>query len=85
MPADVKELTARAVNEAFDTWARQHPSLAAVINRIELSEQAAVSLRDSDAYRKAVAGYYRSLSEVELLNKLLSLAGPVIERLLSIH
>jgi len=53
-----------------------------VIDRISLTDRAVESLRDSDEFRQAVAAYHRGMSETDLLNKLLDLAGPVVSRLL---
>ena len=79
MPNDiVRELVVRAVQQAFDAWAIEHPSLSGVIDRIELTQQAAESLRNSEAYRAAVEAYHRSRGELDLLNRLLDLAAPAI-------
>ena len=79
----VQNAVERAVGRAFDRWSAEHPSLAAVIDHITLTERAVESLRDSDEYRQAVAAYHRGMSETDLLNKLLDLAGPVISSLLA--
>ena len=79
----VQQAVAQAVGQAFDLWAVEHPSLAAVIDRITLTQRAAESLRDSDEFRQAVAAYHQGLCEADLLNKLLDLAGPIISRLLA--
>ena len=79
----VQSTVEQAVGQAFDRWSAEHPSLAAVIDHITLTERAVESLRDSDEYRQAVAAYHRGMSETDLLNKLLDLAGPVISSLLA--
>lgn len=78
----IEQLVVRAVKQAYDAWAAEHPGLAAVIDRIALTAQAAQSLRASADYRQAVADYHRGLAEVDLLNRLLDLAGPIIAGLL---
>ena len=78
----IEHLVTQAVQQAYDVWAAQHPSLAAVIDRIALTEQAAQSLRTSADYRKAVADFHRGLAEVDLLNRLLDLVAPIIAGLL---
>ena len=79
----VQQIVVRAVQQAYDAWAAEHPSLAAVIDRISLTEQAVESLRGSEQYSQAVAGYYRSQSELEFLNKLIDLAGPIVGAILA--
>ena len=79
----VQELVSRAVNQTFEKWAAEHPSLAAVIDRIRLTERAAESIRNSEDYRKAVASFYRARSETEFLGQLLTLAGPIVRSLLA--
>lgn len=79
----MEQLVVRAVQQAYDAWAGQHPGLAAVIDRIALTQQAAQSLRDSEDYRKAVADYHQGLAESDLLGRLLDLAGPIVTALLA--
>jgi len=79
----VQSAVERAVGQAFDRWANEHPSLAAVIDRIMVTDRAVESLRESDEYRQAVTAYHNGMSENDMLNKLLDLAGPVISRLLT--
>lgn len=78
----IEQAVVRAVQRAYDAWAAEHPNLAAVIDRISLTQQAAQSLRDSDEYRQAVAAYHQGMAESELLNKLFDLAGPIVTALL---
>ena len=78
----VQEAVERAVGRAFDAWAAKHPSLAAVIDRIALTERSVASLREADAYRAAVAAYYRDRSQTELVSRLTDLAAGVLGRLL---
>ncbi len=79
----VKQVVVRAVQQAYDAWAAEHPSLAAVIDRITLTERAVKSLRDSEAYRQAVAAYHQSQSELQLLHELIELAGPIVSAILA--
>lgn len=79
----IEQLVVRAVQQAYDAWAAQHPSLAAVIDRIALTQQAAQSLRNSEDYRNAVADFHAGLAEADLLNRLLDLAGPIVTGLLA--
>ena len=80
---DVEPIIVRAVQQAYDNWAVEHPSLAAVIDRIELTQQTVESLRDSQAFRDAVEAYHNSCGELELLNRLIDLAGPIITAILA--
>ncbi len=80
----IEQLVVRAVEQAYDAWAAQHPSLAAVIDRITLTTEVAQSLRTSADYRKAVADYHRGLAEADLLSRLIDLAGPIVTGLLQL-
>ena len=79
----VRQTVASAVEQAYDKWAVEHPSLAAVIDRVSLAESTTESIRDSKEYREAVAAYHQGLSEVELVDKLTELAGPILTALLA--
>ncbi len=79
----VQQTIVRAVQRAYDGWAVEHPSLAAVIDRITLTQHVVESLRDSPEYRDAVAGYQRGLTETDLLVRLTELAGPILAALLA--
>jgi hypothetical protein len=78
----IEQAVARAVQQTYDAWAAQHPSLAAVIDRIALTTQAAQSIRDSAEYKQAVADFHQGLAETDLLNRLLDLAGPILAGIL---
>ena len=83
MAADALEQNiARAVNQAYDAWAALHPNLAAVIDRITVTDHAAESLRATPEYRQAVADFHAGLAETDLLNRLLDLAGPILANIL---
>ena len=79
----VPQAVARAVGQAYDNWAAQHPSLSAVIDHIAVTDRTIESLRDSDQFRQAVAGYHQGMSEVELLDRLTGLAETVLVGLLA--
>lgn len=79
----IQQIVVRAIQQAYDKWADEHPSLAAVIDRITLTEHAAESLRTSDEYRNAVAAYHESKSELALLQQLIELAGPIVQAILA--
>ncbi len=80
----VTELVAAAVGEKFDEWALRHPSLAAVIDRISLTERTVESLRDSAEYRDAVAAYHRDMNELGFLARVADLAGPILHAVLGL-
>ncbi len=74
----LNRLVEQAVGQSFALWAVEHPSLAAVIDRLELTTQTAESLRAAPAYRQAVEDYYRDRNEQGLLNQLAQFAGPIL-------
>ncbi len=78
----VQQTIVRAVQRAYDGWAGEHPSLAAVIDRISLTESAVESLKDSTEYQQAIAAYHRDMSDANLLNRLVELAGPIVTAML---
>jgi len=79
----VRQTVARAVAKAYDQWAAEHPSLATVIDRITLTANVVQSLRDSDEYRQAVTAYHRGMSELDLLDRLVELAAPMLATILT--
>jgi len=79
----VRDAVAQAVGEAYDHWALEHPSLAAVIDRIRVTERAAESLRRSRAFAEAVEAYHQSRGKLDLASRLLDLAEPVVLALLA--
>lgn len=79
----VQQTVVRAIQRAYDGWAIEHPSLANVIDRISLTQNAVESLRDSQEYRDAVAAYHRGMSETDLLARLTALAGPILTGVLA--
>jgi len=80
----INELLADAVGKEFDDWAAEHPTLAAVIDRVRLTEQTIESLRDTEGYRQAIAAYHRDQSELNLLAGLAELAGPILRGILGL-
>ena len=80
----VTELTAAAIGQKFDEWAILHPSLAAVIDRISLTERTVQSLRDSAEYREAVEAYHRDMNELSFLGQIADLAGPLLHAILGL-
>ena len=79
---NVNNIVSQAVGRRYDEWAAEHPSLAGVIDRMELSLQTAERLRETPAYWEAVNAYHQSRSELALLNRLLELAGPILRGIL---
>jgi 2-oxo-4-hydroxy-4-carboxy--5-ureidoimidazoline (OHCU) decarboxylase len=74
----------KATEQAYADWAAAHPSLAGVIDRMVLQERTTESIRKSPEFRQAVAGFYESQNELDLVNQLMSLAGPVLQKVLGI-
>ncbi len=83
MEAEVQQLVEAVVGGKYDEWAVQHPSLASVINRIAVINQTVESMRDTEEYKAAVAEYVQGRIEVDFINKIIDLAGPIITKLLS--
>ncbi len=79
----VQQLVAQAVGQAYDAWAAQHPSLAAVIDRIVLTQRTVESLRESAEYQQAVDAFHRDQNELGLLKQLIDLATPFLAGLLA--
>ena len=79
----VRQLVAQAVQQTYQQWAAEHPSLASVIDQIHLTDIVVESLRDCQEYRQAVEAYHKGLSEIDLLNRLIELAGPLLTALLA--
>jgi len=80
----IQQLVVRAVQQAYDAWSTEHPSLAAVIDRITLTQQAAESLRTSQAFKQAVEAYHSASAEAELLDRLTELAWPIVSSILAV-
>jgi hypothetical protein len=79
----VEQAVSQAVGRAYDRWAAEHPSLASVIDRFTVLERTAQSLRQTEAYRRAVAAYRRGRNELELIHRLTELAAPLVSGLLA--
>jgi len=77
-PKTVNALVAAAVGQRFDAWTAEHPSLAAVIDRISLTDRTVESLRQTPAYRQAVDAYHRDHNQLTFLTRLTELAGPIL-------
>ena len=73
----------QAVGQSFEQWASQHPALAAVIDRVRVTDITVASLRNSPEYRQAVADYTQGVTELNLLSQLIKLAGPILVGLLA--
>lgn len=74
----LNEKIEKAVGVAFDNWAQEHPSLAAVMDRIEICERTAISLRKSDECRQAMKNYQQAAVESDILSRLTGLAETII-------
>lgn len=81
---EIESAVSKAVAQAYEAWAVEHPSLAAVIDRTKLTHQTVESLRSSPQYQQAIEGYYQGLNELNLANQLLDLAVPILGRILGI-
>jgi hypothetical protein len=73
----------RATEQAYWDWAAAHPSLAAVIDQLTITQQAASRLRESPEFHRAIASYYNARNELNLVNRLAELAGPIVSSILS--
>jgi hypothetical protein len=83
MARSIQEIVEQAAQQSYQAWAAQHPSLAAVIDCTKLIEHVAASLRGTPQYDAALAGYYRSRSELEFIGKLMDLCAPLLATLLA--
>jgi len=79
----LEQMVVTAVQRAYDDWAIEHPSLAAVIDKVTLTEHATESLRDSPEYARAVAEYRQGQSDLSLLEQFVGLAGQVLKTILA--
>jgi hypothetical protein len=79
----IEQIISSAVGAAFDAWAVEHPGLAAAIDRLNFSDSVVESLRKSPQYRQALEEYRKSNLELDLLNRLVELAGPIVTALLA--
>lgn len=78
----VQALVEQAVGRQFEAWAREHPSLAAAIDRVAVVDRASRRLRESDDYRAAVGAYRQARDEQRLLAELADLAQNALAVLL---
>ncbi len=79
----IQQIVELAVGRVYDAWAAEHPSLAAVIDRIKLTERTVQSLRETPQYKQAVRQYHEARNELQLLETLANLAGPAINAVLA--
>jgi hypothetical protein len=79
----VAELIAVAVGKSFDAWAVEHPSLSRLVDRTSVEQMTVESLRETPAYQAAVEAYVQARVEIDLLNKLVELAAPIVLGLLA--
>jgi hypothetical protein len=78
----VQAAVAQAAAQAYEAWAAGHPTLAAVIDRMELTQQTSESLRQSPEYKQAVLDFGKAQSELTLVSQLVELAGPILRNIL---
>jgi ABC-type proline/glycine betaine transport system substrate-binding protein len=83
MEQKINELAANAVAQAWDSWAAEHPNLARFIDRVTVTDRTVESLRNSDEYKKAVQGFHDANNDLDFLNKIIDLAGPILLALLA--
>jgi hypothetical protein len=79
----LRQAVEKAAEQAYWDWAAAHPSLATVIDQIAVTQQTASRLRETAEYRQAVAAYHDSRNELNLLNRLLDLVGPIVASILN--
>lgn len=79
----INELVASAVGQSFDAWAAQHPTLAAVIDHVTLTDRTVESLRTSPEYQSAIEAYHRDANELRFLSQLVELVQPILLGLLA--
>ena len=79
----VQQIVTKAVQQAYEDWAVEHPGLAGVIDGIVLAQRTVESLRDSEQYREALEEYQQARIESNLFNRILTLAGPILQTILA--
>ena len=79
----VQQIVSKAVQQAYEDWAAEHPGLAGVIDGIVLTQRTVESLRDSEQYRDAMEEYQQARIESNLFNRILTLAGPILQTILA--
>lgn len=82
LSADVQSIVEKAVQQAYADWATEHPSLAAVIDRIVIVERSAQRLRETAEYKQAIAAYTDSRNELDLFGQLLTIVSPILQQVL---
>ncbi len=79
----VRQAVETVTEQAYWDWAAAHPSLAAVIDQMIVTHQTASRLRETPEFHQAIAAYHASRNELDLVNRLSELAGPIVRSLLS--
>ena len=77
-PKPVTEIVEEAVGQAWDAWAAEHPSQAAVIDQLDIKHRTAAELRETEEYRAAVEAYHDGLAETDMLKRLVEMAVPLV-------
>jgi hypothetical protein len=83
--ARIEQAVEQATEWAWENWSLEHPSLARVIDRTQLTDRTAASLRRSPEFRQAVEAYHRAGAELELMTRLSELATAALRRVMGLH
>jgi hypothetical protein len=81
----LRDLVERELDQSWESWAAQHPNLAAAIGRTTLSQQAVDALRDDPEFQSALtaagldeAKLAAAARVLEMIKKAVSLAVKAI-------
>jgi hypothetical protein len=81
---ELEKAVEEAVDMAWDQWASEHPALARVIGGLTQKERMVELIRDSDEFRQAKEDYVQGRIEIDVVGKLVNLAGTVLNRVLGL-
>jgi ABC-type proline/glycine betaine transport system substrate-binding protein len=80
----IEQAVEQATEWAWEKWSQEHPSLARVIDRTQLTDRTATSLRRSVEFRQAIEAYHRAGCELQLVNRLTELAGAALRNVMGL-
>lgn len=82
MESNVQLIVEKAVAQSYETWASQHPSLAAVIDQVKVNARVVEAIRLTPEYQAAVETYIQGRIEIDLLNNVVKLVDQMLPMVL---